>query len=64
MIMIINRWFFPIIATVLLSVFYILDETSISPIGLTLVTILTFTGVAVTERLDRIIKNQEENQNG
>lgn len=61
MTMIINKWVFPIVATALLSLFYISDQSSISPVGLVLTTILTFIGIAITERLDKIIEQKEKN---
>lgn len=60
--MIVNRWFFPVISAGMLGAFYIANETSISPIGLILATILTFIGVGVIERLDKIIEHKIDNE--
>lgn len=59
MITVINKWFFPIFAVVTLTAFYIHDNTNISPSGFTLTMILTFIGIAVTERLDQMIKQND-----
>jgi len=59
--MIVNRWFFPVISAGMLGAFYMANDTSISPVGLILTTVLTFIGVGVIERLDKIIEQKEVN---
>lgn len=56
---VIGKWFFPAIAMLFTGGFYAVDQTSISPVGLILIIILTFIGVSMTERLDRIIEIKE-----
>lgn len=58
---IVNRWIFPIVAAGSLGAFYFTNETSISPVGLVLTTILTLIGIGVIERLDTIIAQKESN---
>lgn len=59
-IMIVNKWFFPVVAAVLMGYFYTVEPDSISHTSIVIVTILTFIGVSVTERLDWIIRHQAE----
>jgi hypothetical protein len=61
MITIINKWVFPIVAAALLGLFYITDPTAITPGALILTAMLTFLGISVTERLDKIIEQKDQN---
>lgn len=59
-IMVVNKWSFPSIAFALLGIFYLSDPSTVSNLGILLTILLSMIGLAVTERLDRIIRYHEE----
>lgn len=59
MTMMINKFIFPVVAILPMTVSYINDNTSITPVGAILIVTLSFIGFAVVERLDKIISYKE-----
>jgi len=67
MTMVVNKWYFPIFVIGSMTLFYLNDNTSITPTGAILGMVLAFIGLGITERLDKlinqnniIVKNTEE----